>query len=35
MKEEVHIWFWLENLRDRDTFEDTGVKWDDNIKLDL
>jgi len=25
MKEEVHIGFWLENLRDRDTFEDKGV----------
>ena len=30
----MHIWFWLENLRERDYLEDKGVDGD-NIKIDL
>ena len=32
---EVYTGFWWGNLRDRDHLEDTGVRWKDNIKMDL
>ena len=27
--------FWLVNLRERDHLGDTGLDWEDNIKMDL
>jgi hypothetical protein len=27
--------FWWGNLRERDHLEDPGVRWEDNIKMDL
>jgi hypothetical protein len=31
----VHSRLWWGNLRDRDHFEETGRRWEDNIKIDL
>jgi hypothetical protein len=32
---EVYTRFWWRNLMERDYLEDPGVKWQDNIKMDL
>jgi hypothetical protein len=32
---EVCTWFWWGNLRESDHFGDPGVRWEDNIKMDL
>ena len=32
---EVYTGFWWGSLRDRDHLEDLGVRWEDNIKMDL
>ena len=32
---EVYTGFWLGNLRDRDHFENPGVRWEDNIRIDI
>jgi len=32
---EVYTGVWWGNLRDRDHLEDPGVRWEDNIMLDL
>ena len=32
---EAYIGFWWGNLRDRDHLGDPGVRWEDNIKMDL
>jgi hypothetical protein len=32
---EVYTGFWWENLRERNHLENPGVRWEDNIKMDL
>jgi hypothetical protein len=32
---EVHTWFWWGNMREGGHLENSGVDWDDNIKMDL
>jgi len=34
-RREAYIGFWWGNLRDRDHLGDPGVRWEDNIKMDL
>jgi len=31
----VYRGFWWENLRERNHLENPGVRWEDNIKMDL
>ena len=31
----MHTGFWWVNLKERDHLEDIGVRWEDNIKVDL
>jgi hypothetical protein len=33
--DEKFVDFWLENLKGRDLSEHLGVRWEDNIKIDL
>ena len=32
---EAYTGFWWGNLKERDHLEDPGVRWEDNIKMDL
>jgi hypothetical protein len=32
---EVYTGFWWGNLEERDHLEDTRLRWEDNIKIDL
>jgi hypothetical protein len=34
-RREMYTGFWWRNLRERDHLEDPGVRWKDNIKMDL
>jgi hypothetical protein len=31
----MQIIFWLENMKVRDHLEDLGIRWEDNIRMDL
>jgi len=32
---EVQIWFWQGDLRERNHWENLGVRWDNHIKKDI
>jgi len=34
-EKEVYTGFWWGNLKDRNYLEDTGFRWENNIKMDL
>jgi hypothetical protein len=34
-RREGHTVFWWGNVRERDYLEDPGIKWENNIKMDL
>jgi hypothetical protein len=33
--EETHTGFWWGNLKERNNLEDLGLRWQDNVKMDL